>query len=681
MITNARCLTEGVDVPAIDAVLFADPKQSKIDIVQAAGRALRRFEGKDFGYIIVPVIMDEEAENPSNDAFNQIITVISAMGMSDERIIEEFKTIANGKGGGDKIINFNVPNVVRVKFVDLISNIRLQIWDRLSFGWVKGFSYLETFAKREGHTRVSSKHIEDNFKLGQWVSVRRGDYNKGKLLVERIKELEALPGWTWDVLETQYQEGLYFLERFVKREEHAIVSQSHLEEEFNLGPWINRLRQSYKKGELSEEKVKELEAFPGWTWDPTESQFQEGLDYLKKYIKREGHARVPNSHIEENFKLGKWVDRRRSTYNKNFLTKTKIKELEALPGWSWNILDTQYQEGLNMLEKFVKREGHSRVSSQHIEEKFKLGNWVSKRRDAYNKNKLSNESIKELEAFPGWAWDAIKSQYQEGLEQLKKFVKREGHARVPNSHIEENFKLGQWVTLRRISFKQNKLSLDKIKELETFPGWTWDPIESQFQEGLDYLKKYIKREGHANVNQKHIEDKFKLGQWVVVRRGDYNKGKLLVERIKELEALPGWTWDARETNYQEGISYLKKYFEREGHPNAHEDHIEENFKLGQWIKTQTTMYKANKLSMERIKHFESFDGWAWYRHDIPFQQGLKCLKTFTKREGHSRVPWSHVEGNFKLGRWTHKRKLSYKEGKLAETKIKILESFPSWNWD
>lgn len=46
LMTNARCLTEGVDVPAIDCVLFADPKQSKIDIVQSSGRALRPFVGK-----------------------------------------------------------------------------------------------------------------------------------------------------------------------------------------------------------------------------------------------------------------------------------------------------------------------------------------------------------------------------------------------------------------------------------------------------------------------------------------------------------------------------------------------------------------------------------------------------------------------------------------------------------
>ena len=104
LITNARCLTEGVDVPAIDAVLFADPRKSKVDIVQAAGRAMRRFEGKKLGYIIVPVIIDEASDDPSDDAFDQIITVLSALAMEDERIIEEFKSIASGSrpGGEDR---------------------------------------------------------------------------------------------------------------------------------------------------------------------------------------------------------------------------------------------------------------------------------------------------------------------------------------------------------------------------------------------------------------------------------------------------------------------------------------------------------------------------------------------------------------------------------------------------
>lgn len=61
LITNARCLAEGVDVPRIDCVLFADPKRNTIDIVQAVGRALRPSPNKEMGYIILPIVVDGEA--------------------------------------------------------------------------------------------------------------------------------------------------------------------------------------------------------------------------------------------------------------------------------------------------------------------------------------------------------------------------------------------------------------------------------------------------------------------------------------------------------------------------------------------------------------------------------------------------------------------------------------------
>ena len=55
ILTNARCLSEGVDVPTLDAVLFLSPRKSQVDVIQAVGRVMRRAEGKDFGYIILPV--------------------------------------------------------------------------------------------------------------------------------------------------------------------------------------------------------------------------------------------------------------------------------------------------------------------------------------------------------------------------------------------------------------------------------------------------------------------------------------------------------------------------------------------------------------------------------------------------------------------------------------------------
>ena len=61
ILSNARCLTEGVDVPALDAVLFLSPRSSQIDVVQAVGRAMRKAEGKKYGYIIIPIAVNPES--------------------------------------------------------------------------------------------------------------------------------------------------------------------------------------------------------------------------------------------------------------------------------------------------------------------------------------------------------------------------------------------------------------------------------------------------------------------------------------------------------------------------------------------------------------------------------------------------------------------------------------------
>ena len=134
LITNARCLTEGVDIPEVDAVLFADPKDSTVDIVQAAGRAMRVSDNKELGYILLPVMLDEEENNSIEDsAFKQIIKVVSALGMSDERIVAEFQEIAQGNNPtGRRIVDIEEV-FSSINLESLYSNINFRIWNRLSF--------------------------------------------------------------------------------------------------------------------------------------------------------------------------------------------------------------------------------------------------------------------------------------------------------------------------------------------------------------------------------------------------------------------------------------------------------------------------------------------------------------------------------------------------------------------
>jgi len=344
LITNARCLTEGVDVPAIDAVLFADPKQSKIDIVQAAGRAMRKFAGKKFGYIVIPVILEDTKNELNKDDYSQIITVISALGLNDDRIIEEFKAKASGQRSSNKdIVIIDVPDITRINIQKLISDIEIEIWDRLSFGWIKGYQKLKAYQEEHGHTRVPQRHKtpNDNFNLGAWVRNRRRDYKKGTLSPNRIADLETLKGWVWDPQEADYQEGLEKLKAYQEEYGHTRVSRSYKTpgDNYNLGSWVSHRRQDYKKGTLSDEKIVDLETFEDWVWDLLEVDYQSALEKLKAYQEEHGHTRVPQRHKtpNDNFNLGSWVGTKRKQYKGGKLSAERVADLEALEGWVWSV--------------------------------------------------------------------------------------------------------------------------------------------------------------------------------------------------------------------------------------------------------------------------------------------------------------------------------------------------------
>ncbi|MCR5463184.1 MAG: DEAD/DEAH box helicase family protein [Bacteroidales bacterium] len=89
ILTNVRCLSEGVDVPSLDAVLFLSPRNSQVDVVQSVGRVMRTATGKKYGYIIIPVVippdMDANEAMEKSDRFKVVWTVLNALRAHDDR--------------------------------------------------------------------------------------------------------------------------------------------------------------------------------------------------------------------------------------------------------------------------------------------------------------------------------------------------------------------------------------------------------------------------------------------------------------------------------------------------------------------------------------------------------------------------------------------------------------------
>ena len=97
ILSNARCLTEGIDVPALDAVLFMSPRNSHIEIVQAVGRVMRKAKGKEYGYIVLPIAVPPGADPADvlddTDRFSVVWSVLRALRSHDDRLDAEINQI------------------------------------------------------------------------------------------------------------------------------------------------------------------------------------------------------------------------------------------------------------------------------------------------------------------------------------------------------------------------------------------------------------------------------------------------------------------------------------------------------------------------------------------------------------------------------------------------------------
>ena len=107
ILTNAKCLSEGVDVPALDAILFLHPRKSQIDVIQSVGRVMRRAAGKHMGYVILPVAIPHGVEPEKalrdNDRYRVIWQILNALRAHDERLDASINKASLGEDISDKI--------------------------------------------------------------------------------------------------------------------------------------------------------------------------------------------------------------------------------------------------------------------------------------------------------------------------------------------------------------------------------------------------------------------------------------------------------------------------------------------------------------------------------------------------------------------------------------------------
>ncbi len=108
VLSNVRCLSEGVDVPALDAILFLDPKQSQIDVIQSVGRVMRKAEGKEIGYVILPIVVNSkfhtEKKITNTGRYKVIWQILNALRSHDRNMDQYINKMDLGEDVSDKLV-------------------------------------------------------------------------------------------------------------------------------------------------------------------------------------------------------------------------------------------------------------------------------------------------------------------------------------------------------------------------------------------------------------------------------------------------------------------------------------------------------------------------------------------------------------------------------------------------
>jgi len=475
IITNAQCLSEGVDVPSIDAVIFVDPKQSKVDITQAIGRALRKgSKSKGKSYIFVPVIIDKKDSDSIEEAYQQILMVLRSMSEHDGRVVEYFKLIAEGKKPKYKLIDVNSEYLPKeFSLDDFIKNLSTKAWSRFSKLGRRPFDQARLWARDLG---INSSGWRTFLKSGKKPVDIPSDPPSAY-----PKEWLGWPDFLGNpsVIEDT-DRVIKEIKIFAKGKINPFPPDRYiLPDGFELGARVRGILLSKKRGVLPKWRKelieKELIDKGLFDWNGRdEFMWLKFFNAYKKYLD-EGNPKIPKKNtIIDSLNIDTWVQNQKLKYKK------KIGEK-------------------------ITREVGDLTEDQFI--KLKSINFEFE--DTYDKN---------------WEINFKKS---------KNIIKK-NKGKIP----EEMQSVKRWISSQRTFFKNNKLEQDKIKKLEEIPYWSWDPFKDVFEKNINKLEEYVNLTNDTNPSQDQLHKGWKLGGFLTKIRSKYRKGSLekkYIERLKKLK--------------------------------------------------------------------------------------------------------------------------------------------------
>ncbi|WP_328686668.1 Helicase associated domain protein [Streptomyces caniferus] len=475
---SVKVLGEGVDTKNCDSVYWADVRGSMPDLVQAVGRALRMQPGEGkIACLVVPVLLGagETADNMlTSRAFGGLAKLLEALRAHDARVVEQlaeqqapsaYKPVqkaaqgqesrgeGNRSGGPSasarKLLKFSMPRDP----AQLAAFINLRVLNPEHEHWRRGVEAAVIYAREHGDLKVPFTYR-----------------------VPGSDQAVEAEGWPTSLAN------------------------------FPLGQWIADARRFYARGDMDEDRARQLEKL-GMVWSHFDVAWEEGLSAARGWAAEAGHLLAPLDATHQGHRVGIWLKNARAAARKaaeieqrraeglavessaGALSDERREQLEDIdPSWcpAWPV---EWQRAFHLVRLHLEAGRTLPTEPGDVMHQGEdLGRWVLSVRLAWDnlttvqqwmcEQVLGIEPAAEDEKPPPRRTQADK--WALNYEAARQFYKREGHLRVPRKHIERivggegqeerELRLGAWIGNQRS--RAATLSLERVEQLSAI-GMRW----------------------------------------------------------------------------------------------------------------------------------------------------------------------------------------------------------------
>ncbi|WP_367048702.1 Helicase associated domain protein [Streptomyces sp. Je 1-332] len=427
ILTNAQVLGEGIDLPAVDAVVFADRTASVRRIVQSLGRALRKPPTVDHktASLVIPAHIP-----PGADPTDLLGTPYEALWLVTAALRRHDQTIAaraprkNTKHRLDRDTHRLLARRFRFDFTldpeHIARTMDLIAWPAtgaaLSQPRRAGLAAAIRYHEEHHHLRVPAD-FEDayGYRLGAFITGQRTAYHQGVLDSGWISELEDL-GMVWDDNEAAWQANLATLEAFHEEHGHLAIPATA-----PGGQFLVNCRGLARKQLLNSNREAQLTALdPTWTL-PYGPDWHRKYHLLHHHIEAGNHpATLRRDTMVGGVKAGSWLHRQFTTWSqldpgqRDLLTRLGLTPDQIpLPAPKAVIPSTgprrrrSFEQHTTLLRAFVERHGRPPGAREWIEvdgERVMIGPWLSKTRTKHKNDQLAEEQSKLMQEILRENW-------------------------------------------------------------------------------------------------------------------------------------------------------------------------------------------------------------------------------------------------------------------------------------